>query len=93
LQLDCRGSGFGAESELFDDGVGEDLAGDAFDFDAGFFRIDAVFDGQEEVLALANIGNVFVFHATQGVGDGLALGIENRAFESDVNVSLHYNSL
>jgi len=84
-------SGFGAEGELFDDGVGEDLAGDAFDFGAGGLDVDAVFEGEEEVLALADVGDAPVFHAAKSIGDGLALGVEDRAFESYVDVSLHYS--
>ncbi len=66
-----------AEGEVFDDGVGEDLAGDAFDFGVGGGWIEAVFEGEEEVFALADVGDAAVVHAAERSGYGLALGVED----------------
>ena len=81
--------GFKPEGELFDDGVGEDLARDPVHFEFGCFRCERVVEGEQEVLSLADVGDAFVFHATEGSGDGLALSIEYGAFQSDINVGLH----
>ena len=83
--------GFYAEGELFDDGVGEDLAGDAFHFELGLGWIagERVVEGELEVLSLAHVGDAVVLHAAEGSSDGLALGIENGPLQSDVNMRLH----
>ena len=69
--------GLDAEGELFDDGVGENLAGDAFDLGLGLGTIEAVFEGEEEVFALADVSDALVVHATERSGYGLALGVED----------------
>ena len=83
--------GFEAEGELFDDGVGEHLAGDALDFELGLGWIggESVVEGEEEIFALADVGYAFVVHATERAGYGLALGVEHGALEGDVHMGLH----
>jgi len=60
-RFEVQGSGFEAEGELFDDGVGEDLAGDALDLELGRGGVgcERVLEGEEEVLTLADIGDPF----------------------------------
>ena len=84
-------SGFEAEGELFDDGVGEDLAGDALDLDLGRGGIGGqlVGEGKLEVLSLADIGDAFVFHAAERAGYGLALGVEDGPLQCYVHMRLH----
>ena len=36
-------------------------------------------EGEEKVLALADVSDPLVVHAAKGVGDGLALGVEDRS--------------
>jgi hypothetical protein len=83
-------SAFEAEGELFDDGVGENLGGDAFDLVPRSCWLQTVFEGEEKVFALADVVDAFVLHAAEGVGDGLTLGVEDRSFECYVDMSLHH---
>lgn len=81
--------GFDLVGELFDDGIGEDFAGDALDFGAGGVWSEGVIEGEEEVFALADGGYALVVHAGEGVADGLALGVEDGGLERDVDMCLH----
>jgi hypothetical protein len=74
---------------LFDDGVGADFAGDAFDLGLGCALLKAIFEGQQEVLSLPYIGYTAVFHAAEGICNCLPLGIQHGSFESDIDMSLH----
>ena len=82
-----------AEGELFDDGVGEDLGGDAFDLLAGGGGVEAVGQREQKVLTLADVGDASVGHAAESVGDRLALCIEHGGFECDIDMSLHRDRL
>jgi hypothetical protein len=64
--------------EFFDDGVGEDFAGDALDLGAGGLGLEPISKRQSEIFALANGGNVAESDLAQGIVDGLALWIEDR---------------
>src|ERR1035437_5839150 len=88
---DGERSGFETEGELFDDGVGENLASNALYLELGRsgVRCERVFEGEEEVLALTDIGDAIQAHATERSGDGLALGIEDGAFQCDISMRLH----
>ncbi len=68
-----------ADGEFLDDGVGEDLAGDAIDFCLGGFAGEPVVEGEEEIFALADVGDAFVALAGERGLHGLALGIEDGA--------------
>src|ERR1700677_3910609 len=85
---DWAESGFEAEGKLLDDRVGEDLAGDALDFELGPGRIggEGVVEGELEVFSLADVGHAVVLHAAERAGDGLALGIEHGPLTSDVHM-------
>ena len=91
--MDFWGLGFEAVGELFDNGVGEDFAGDALDFGVGGGFFLACFEGEEEVFALADVVDAAVFHAAESVGYGLALGVEHSALESDIDMGLHRDRL
>lgn len=64
--------------EFFDDGIGEDFAGDALDLGAGFFGGERVGQSEGEVLALTDGGDAGEADLAQSVVDGLALRIEDR---------------
>ena len=81
-------SGFEAEGVFLDDGVDEDLAGDAVEFGLGGGLVGVV-EREEEVLALADVGDAGVVHAAQSVGDGLALRIEDGTLQRDVDMGFH----
>lgn len=75
--------------ELFDDGVGEHLTGDPFDFSLGLFAGESSLQRELEVLSLAYALQSFVAHFLESALNGLALGIENAFLERDVNVGCH----
>jgi hypothetical protein len=79
-----------AVGELFDYGVGEDFAGDALDLGAGGLRRQAVGERKGEILALAHGGDVCKPDLVEGILDGLALRIEDRRLQRDIDIRLHY---
>ena len=83
-------SSFKPKGELFNHGVGQNLAGDAFDL--GLMRSlgQAILKRQEEILALANVRNAFVFHATKRIGNSLSLSVKDGSFQRDIDMGLHY---
>lgn len=76
------------EAEFFDDGVGEDVAGDLFDFFAGGVFGEAV-EVEDEEFALADGLDFGVSEGREGVLDGLALRVEDGGFGHDPDVSFH----
>jgi hypothetical protein len=77
------------EAEFFDDGIGEDVFGDALDLDFGFVAGEAV-EIQDEKFALADILNLRVALRGEGALDGLALGIEDGGFQHDPDMCFHF---
>jgi hypothetical protein len=86
----CR-SGFEAERELFDDGIGEDVASDALDFVLCLCGIGGERGGESEneVFSLAYVGDAIEADTAQGAGDGLPLRVEYRTLQGDVNMRCH----
>jgi len=87
---------FEAERVFLDDGVDENLSGYAVDFGpGGGFGCVGIgiccwrFEVEEEILTLANIGDAAVVHPAESVSYRLALGIENSAFQRNINMGFH----
>ena len=78
-----------AVREFFDDGVGKDFAGDAFYLGAGGVGGQAFCEGNREILALAHAGNICKADFAQRVLDGLALGVQHRWLQRDIDMRLH----
>src|ERR1700757_846394 len=76
------------ETILFDNWVGENFFGDAFQLLLGFIPVPAV-KVQHEEFALANVGHLRISQAGQGVLNGLSLRIEHGAFWHYPNMSFH----
>src|SRR5580698_10044779 len=57
---------------FLNDGVCEDLAGDAFDFGASGVGLDAIGEREHEILALAHGGDIGKSDLAESVVDGLA---------------------
>src|SRR5580700_3305425 len=76
-------------SILFDDRVGEDLAGDAVDLRFGFGLAEFAVERKLEIFALAHIPQSLVAHLLQRALDGLALWIQDTLLERHINVSSH----
>ena len=87
--LRCLFQRFETESKVFNYRVCEDFAGDALDFGVGGVGREAIFKSQKEIFALADVFHACVLHAAEGIGDGLALGVEDCSLESDIDMSLH----
>jgi hypothetical protein len=69
-----------AKGELLDHGIGEDFSGDPIDFGLGSAVVEAVVEGQDEILSLAHVSDGAVLHAAKRICDCLALSIEDRSF-------------
>ena len=80
---------FQAEARLFDDGIGEDLAGDAGDLGFRLGTADAVIEREHKVLSLPYIGDSAVLHLPQRIRNCLPLGIQHGPFQRDIDMSLH----
>jgi hypothetical protein len=80
------------EAVFLDDWIGQDFLRDAFQLLLGFVAIPAV-QIQHEKLALANVLDRFIAEIGEGVVDGLALGIEDRALGHDPDVCFHAGSI
>jgi len=80
------------EAVFLDDWIGQNFLGDAFQLLLGFVAIPAV-QIQHEKLALANVLDRFIAEVGEGVVDGLALWIENRALRHDPDVCFHVGSI
>ena len=74
---------------LLDYGVGEDLAGDAFDLGASGAGLEAIGERKHEILALAHGSDIGKTDLAESVVDGLALGIEDRCLWRDIDMRLH----
>jgi len=69
---------FDAVGVFLNNGVGEDLAGDALDFSTCGVGMEAFGKRKGEVLALAHGGDIGITDLAESVVDGLALGVEDR---------------
>src|SRR5579862_1822320 len=76
------------EAEFFDDGIGEDVFGDAFDLRLGLFAAEAV-EGENEEFALADVFDFVVAERRESALNRLALRIEDRGFQHDPDVCFH----
>ena len=79
-----------AVCKFFDDGVGKNLAGDALDLVAGGFGGQPIGERQGEIFALSDRGYIRVADFAQGILDGLALGVQDRCLERDIDMCLHH---
>jgi hypothetical protein len=82
-----------AVCELFDDGVSEHFAGDALHLGAGGVGGEAAGERKGEILALADSSYIRKADLSQSVVDGLALRVQDRCLERDIDMSLHYPRL
>ena len=81
---------FQLKPELFDDRVGEHLAGNALDLGVGRGAVQRVGQPQDEVLALPHVLDAAVLHFFEGVVNGLPLRIKHGLLQRDIDVSLHF---
>ena len=79
-----------AVSEFFNHRVGEHLAGDAFYQCACRIRAQPVCERKGEILALAHGCYFGKSDLVQGVLDGLALWIQDRSLQRDIDMRLHH---
>jgi hypothetical protein len=75
---------------FFDHRVGENLGCDSLNMGAGGFGGEAIGKREGEILALAHGGNFRETYLAQGVLDGLALRIEDRSLQRDIDMRLHF---
>ncbi len=82
-----------AIGKLFDHGVGEHFAGDPLDLSPRRINCESVRQSQCKVFALAHGSYGRKSDLAQSVLDGLALRIEDRSFQRDIDMGLHYQGL
>lgn len=80
---------FELEAALFDDGIGKNFTGDTFHLGFGGGPFEAVIEGENKVLSLADVGDSAILHSAQRIRDGLPLGIQHGSFQRDIDMSLH----
>ena len=80
---------FQAEAVLFNHGICQYVARNAVDFRLRRVAAGAIGESEQEILPLADIGNGAKLQFFQSPLNGLALGIEHRAFQCDVDMCLH----
>src|ERR1035438_8994652 len=93
--LPCRTAVTSASSVgvLFDHWIGEHLASDALHMCAGSVGREPLGEGKLEVLALPHCGYLCESDLPQRVLDGLALGVQDRCLQRDIDMCLHYPRL
>src|SRR5579864_1122966 len=77
------------ETELFDDRIGQDLAGDTFDFGLGLFPTQASVQRELEILSLPDALQALAAHLLERAVNRFALGVENTLLERNVDVGCH----
>ena len=75
---------------LFDDRIGEDFGGDALNLGAGSLGGEPIGEGKREILALPHGSHLGKTDLAQGILDGLALRIEDRCLQRDIDMRLHF---
>ena len=81
------------ETVFFDDGIGQDFAGNPFNFRLCLVARQTTIQSQLEIFALPNALQAFVPHLLQSPMNRFALGIENAFLEGDVHVGCHKNTI
>src|ERR1035437_6264409 len=79
--------------KLFDYRVGEHFASDPLDLGPRRINCEPVRQSQCKVFALAHGSYGRKSDLAQSVLDGLALRIEDRSFQRDIDMGLHYQGL
>src|ERR1035441_5999934 len=82
-----------AVREFLDHRVGEHLAGDALHLGARRLRAQPFGQRKREIFALAHSGYLRKSDLAQGVLDGLALRIQDRGLQRDIDMRLHHSRL
>ena len=81
------------ETVFFNDGIGQDFAGDPFNFRLCLVARQAAIQSQLEIFPLPNALQAPVAHFLQSPMNRLALGVENAFLEGDVHVGCHKNTI
>src|ERR1700740_2910165 len=77
------------ETELFDDGIGQNFARNAFDFGLSLLPTQSSVERKFAVFSLADALEPFVAHFLERAVNRLALGIEDTLLKRDVDVGCH----
>ena len=81
------------ETVFFNDGIGQDFAGDPLHFRLCLIARQATIQRQLEIFPLPNALQALVPHFLQSPMNRFALGIENTFLEGDVHVGCHKNTI
>jgi hypothetical protein len=81
------------ETVFFNDRIGQDFAGDSFNFRLCLVARQATIQSQLEIFPLPNSLQALVPHLLQSPLNRFALGIEDAFLEGDVDVGCHKNNI
>src|SRR5215831_5892545 len=76
-------------AEFFDDRVGQNILGNAFDLSPGGRFVQPAIQVEFEEFTLADVSDSFIAHLLERAVDCLSLGVEHRGLQHHCNVSLH----
>jgi hypothetical protein len=79
-----------AVRKFFNNRIREDFAGDPLDQGSGGVGGESIGEGKREILTLADRGHLCETDLVQRVLDGLALGVQDRCLQRDVDMCLHF---
>jgi hypothetical protein len=82
-----------AVCEFLDHRVGEDFTGNTLNLGPRSIGFKPIYQRQCEVFTLAHSGYIRKSDLAQGVLDSLALRIQDRCFQRDIDMRLHYHRL
>ena len=81
------------ETVFFNDGIGQDFAGNSFNFRLCLVARQATIQSQLEIFPLPNSLQALVPHLLQSPMNRFALGIKDAFLQGDVDVGCHKNTI
>jgi hypothetical protein len=81
---------FEMEPKFFNNRIGEHFARDPLDLGMGGGGVQRLSQPDYEILALPHVLDPLILHLLKGAVNGLPLRVENRLFERDIDMSLHF---
>jgi len=78
------------KTEFLNHRIGENLASNPLNLGMGRSRIERVGQSNYKIFSLPHVLNTLVLHLPKSAVDGLALRVQNRLLERDIDMSLHF---
>jgi hypothetical protein len=81
---------FKVKPEFFDHRIREHFADNPFHFSVRRGSIERIGQPDYKIFSLPHVLNALILHLFKGAVNGLTLRIENRLFQRDIDMSLHF---